>query len=225
MDTRPPSLGLVADRRIREGAAQRAPRLEVRGPVSSSRKTIGQARGQARTPDRQPGAGLTRRERRVKAILLKELEKMNDGGKRWISYQERRKLFDTLDVDFIDREIVKMERQLRPRLWLTVPLALLAIAYPVVYIGGAFGEPLTGSTALEVFLGLAMPASLTFSWVAGRRALRRRLWIYQALRELSDAEDEGLQLDESVRLADLIIDRIVEAEETAARAPLHRIRS
>ena len=225
MDARPPSLGLVADRRIREDAARTAPRLDVRGPVSSSRRTIGAADERARTPDRQPGAGLTRRERRVKAILLKELERMNGEGKQWISYQERRKLFDTLDVDFIDREIATMERRLRPRPWLTVPLALLALAYPGVYIGGAVGEPLSWATGLQVVLGLAMPASLAFSWVAGRRALRRRLWIYQALRELSDAEDEGVQLDESVRLADLLIDRIVDADESAARTPLHRIRT
>ena len=225
MEARPPSLGLIAERRIREDAARTAPRLDVRGPVSSSRKTIGTADEQARTPDRQPGAGLTRRERRVKAILLRELEKMQDGGKSWVSYQERKKLFDTLDVDFIDREIAKMERQLRPRPWLTIPPALLALAYPVFYIGGAFGEPLTWWTAAEVVLGLAMPVSLVASWTMGRKATQRRLWIYQALRELSDAEDEGRQLDESVRLADLIIDRIVDAEETAARTPLHRIRT
>ena len=222
MNTRPPSLGLVADRRIREDAAQTAPQLDVRGPVS---KTMGRHHERARTPDRQPGAGLTRRERRVKAILLKELEKMSGEGKRWISYQERKKLFDTLDVDFIDREIAKMERQLRPRPVWTAVLAVIGLAYPIFYIGGAVGEPLSWWTALDVLLGLAMPVSLVASWTMSRKATQRRLWIYQALRELSDAEDEGRQLDESVRLADLLIDRIVDAEESAARTPLHRIRS
>lgn len=227
MNTRPPSLGLVADRRIREDAIRKAPQLDVRGPVSRAvgSKAMGRTDELARTLDRQPGAGLTRRERRIKEILLKELETMHGQGKSWVSYQERKNLFEVLDAGFIDREIAKMERQIRPRPWLTIPLALLALAYPVFYIGGAFGEPLTWATAIEVFLGLAMPASLITSWVLSRKATRRRLWIYQALRELSDAEDEGRQLDASVQWADLLIDRIVEAEETASRAPLIRIPS
>ncbi|MEO0559349.1 MAG: hypothetical protein AAF170_14325 [Bacteroidota bacterium] len=215
MSTRPPSLGLIADRHIREDAARTAPRLDVRGPVASSRHA-------EVPPARPPGAGLTRRERRIKAILLKELEALNGKTNTWTTAQERKHLFEGLDVAFIDREIAKMERRLRPRPWVTIPLAFVTIAYPAFYIGGALGEPLGWETAFEIFLGLAMPASLIFSWVMSRKAQQRRLWIYQALRELSDAEDEGRQLDESVRVADLLIDRIVAAEDAA---PLYRIRT
>ncbi|GAB5536702.1 MAG: hypothetical protein Rubg2KO_29510 [Rubricoccaceae bacterium] len=218
MNTRPPSLGLVADRRIRQDAARKAPQLDVRGPIASSRRTPDEL---AKALDRPPGAGLTRRERRIKAILLKELETLNGKTNTWITSQERKHLFEGLDVAFIDREIEKMERQLRPRPWLTLSLALLALIYPVFYIGTSLGEPFGWKVAFDIFFGLAMPAALIFSWVMSRRAKQRRLWIYQALRELSDAEDEGRQLDESVRLSDVLIDRIVAAEDAA---PLYRIR-
>lgn len=221
MSTRPPSLGLVADRRIREAASQGAPTLDVRGPLS---KTGGRTSA-SQTPTRPAGAGLTRRERRIKAILLKELEALNSSGKTWISYQERKKLFDTLDIPFIDREIARMKRQLRPRPWLVV----LSVSFLAVLVGTKvltrLGEPLTWLGALDVMLGVALAASLAMTFVQTRKATRRRLWIYEALRELSDAEDEDVQLPESVALADLLIDRIVAQEESARRAPLHRIRS
>lgn len=221
MSPRPPSLGLVADRRIRE-AAQAAPALDVRGPVS---KTVGRASGTL-TPDRLPGAGLTRRERRVKEVLLKELGKLNarnsTGG---LSYAEKQRLDKTLDVAFIDREVAKMERQLRPRPWLLAFAVLGSALYVGLRVAPHVGEPMTWLVGFDLLTTLLFPIAMVGNVVFWRRATRRRLWIYQALRELSDAEDEGVQLDESVRLADLLIDRLVEAEDAAARPPLHRIRT
>lgn len=221
MSHRPPRLDLVADRRIREAAHAAAPDLDVRGPVS---KTLGRT-GAERAADRKPGAGLTRRERRIRSILLKELEKMHKGSKTWISYQERKNLSETLDVGFIDREIAKMERQLRPRPVLVGAMLAFFVVFAGLKVATHVGEPLSWWAALDVAVGFGWPLSMWAAYAISRKALQRRLWIYQALRELSDAEDEGVQLDESVRLADLLIDRIVEAEDAAARTPLHRIRA
>ena len=217
MSHRPAPLRLTADRRAREGGAG-TPSYAVRGPVS-------EALGRSGTPPRPAPAGLTRRERRVKAILLKELEKISGTGKTWVSYQERKKLSDTLDVAFIDREIAKMEEQLRPRPWLVGIGIVFCVAYVGVRLAPHVGESLSWFAGLDILVTLLFPAAMVSSFVFQRKATRRRLWIYQALRELSDAEDEGVQLDESVRLADLLIDRLLDAEEAAAPAPLHRIRT
>ena len=155
----------------------------------------------AAAPARAPGAGLTRRERRVKAILLQELRAANGsdvliGGRR-LSDEETERLERTLDVDFIDAQLARMdveERQMRAAIW-----------------------PLAGFSVLTAPL-----AALLYVWSA--RAIRRRRWIYQALRELSDAEDEGVQLSESLVRADLLIDHLVDQDAAARRAPLHRIR-
>ncbi len=215
-------LRTVADRRIRDAQA-----LDVRGPLSSrltpSATPLGTA--PASGASAPTGSGLTRRERRVKAVLLKELERMHKGGKSWISYQERHKLFKTLDVAFIDRETAKMERQLRKRPWLVGLVGSFYLALVWSKVLTHLGDPLTWSAGLDIGLGLALAASMAATMVSSYRATRRRLWIYQALRELSDAEDEGVQLDESVRLADLLIDRIIDQEQAAAPAPLHRIRT
>ena len=217
MSHRPAPLRLTADRRAREGGAG-TPSYAVRGPVSG-------ALGRGGPASRPAPTGLTRRERRVKAILLKELETLSGTGTTWTSYQERKKLFDTLDIAFIDREIEKMRKQLRPRPWLVGLGAVFGVAYVGLRLAPHVGEPLSWFAGLDVLITLLLPVAMVSSFVFRRKATRRRLWIYQALRELSDAEDEGVQLDESVRLADLLIDRILDAEETAAPAPLHRIRT
>ena len=213
----PTDLRTVADRRVRDAQASG---LDVRGPVS---KSLGRP-----APDRtalEKGSGLTRRERRVKAILLEELERMHKRGGSWVSYQERQRLFKDLDVAFIDREMAKMERQLRSRPWVYGLGALFYAALVAFNVFEHLGNLLTWSAVIDVGLSLALVASMAAAATSSYRATQRRLWIYQALRELSDAEDEGVQLDESVRLADLIIDRIIDAEDAAAPAPLHRIRT
>ena len=214
----PTSLRTVADRRVRDAQASG---LEVRGPLS---KSLGRTGSPGRTPGSR-GTGLTRRERKVKAVLLKELERMHKGGKTWVSYQEREKLFEALDVGFIDREIAKMEHQLRPRPVLVGVVAAIGVTAIALKVATHAGEPFTWWAAFDVVLWTGWLISMAYGFDQSRKATQRRLWIYQALRELSDADDEDVQLDESVRLADLLIDRIIDAEDAAAPAPLHRIRT
>lgn len=209
-------------------AADRRPAYEVRGEVS---RTIGKASGGdsasgARGPSaasRPPGAGLTLRERRIKAILLKELEKVSTsetgGG---LSYNERQKLDKTLDAEFIDQELLKMDRNVKllrdVRNWLAIPLAVLAL-------GVAVWALINGEPFLDVVFPSMTPALLMFAFTQQSKAQKRRRWIYEALRELSDADDLDVQLPESVALADLLIDRIVEAEDAASGVPLRRTRA
>ena len=202
----PPTL--LADRRSHKSPLGRARGLEVR-----------------RSGLAAPPSGLTRREHRVKDILLKELNTIGGTTKTWAAYQERQHLVGRLDGAFIDHEIAKMEHSLRPQPVLAGALALLGLAYLGWHSVLVATTVLTWASIAELVFSLITVASMWFGPVAVRRATRRRLWIYEALRELSDADDEGVQLDESVRLADLPIDRIVDAEEAAASAPLHRIRT
>ena len=215
MSERPAPLSTAADRR---------PSFEVRGDAS---RTIGRAsggRGEA-ARQRPAGAGLTLRERRVKKILLKELEKVGGQQGTWVSYQERKHLFETLDVGFIDREISKMEKALRPKPWLIGIGAAFGALYAVIQIAPMVGDPFTWWALIQAAMGVLVPVSFAYGQVHARRATQRRLWIYQALRELSDAEDLDVQLPESVALADLLIDRIVEAEDEASAVPLRRTRA
>lgn len=217
MSTRPAPLHLAADRRAREAAHAAPSEFGVRGTVS---KTVGKQGSVSRTPERPPGAGLTRRERRVKAILLKELQKLSKGT--GLTYKEHQKLRKTLDVTFIDAELATMRKQLR---MYPLLIGVVAVAFGLFFGFQFWTAAASGTLAWDSFFLLLPVVSGALSpWIQAR-SIRRKIFIYEALRELSDAEDEGVQLDESVRLADLLIDRIVEAEEAAARQPLHRIRT
>lgn len=218
MSARPIPLDLTADRRAQEAAAS-GPGVEVRGPVS---KTMGRAGDGRRQPlvVRPPGAGLTRRERRIKDVLVKELERLQQG--QGLTYVEKQKLVKTLDVAFIDAELAKMRKRLRQ-----LPLALGAVvAVAAIGILAAFAADVFAGAAVWsdgfAFLSL-LPAALAPA--LQQKAIQRKIWIYEALRELSDAEEMDVQLPDSVALADLLIDRIVDAEEEASRTPLRRIRA
>ncbi|MEM1054253.1 MAG: hypothetical protein AAGI52_01905 [Bacteroidota bacterium] len=204
-------------------AESRASSLEVRGPVSRSIGRAESSRLGTEAGPRTPGAGLTLRERRIKRILLKELEKIS--AKEYgsgLSYNEKQKLEKTLDAEFIDAELAKMDKAERTmqvvRNWLAIPLAVLATGVAIWAI--ASGEPL-----LDALFPAVTPLFLLFGFTQQSRATKRRRWIYEALRELSDADDLDVQLPESVALADLLIDRIVEAEDDASAVPLRRIRA
>ena len=227
MSTRPAPLRATAERRAQDAASPVAPTYQVRGTV---RKTMGKGDAQRTseaTPVRPPGAGLTERERRVKDILLQELKAVNGrelgvgASTGSLSYNEIQKLEKTLDVDFIDAELAKMDARTqlgkRVALWLGVPMAVFAVATVAFQL--ATGQPFDA-----VFPFLYLPL-LAFSGLAQSRAQKRKRWIYQALRELSDAGDEGVQLSESLIRADLLIDRLVDEDRAARRAPLRRIRS
>ncbi len=207
-------------------AADRRPAFEIRGEVSRS---IGRASGDAdsarggdsrqRPLARTPGSGLTLRERRIQKILLKELEKLSQGS--GLSYNERQKLLKTLDVDYIDAELAKMDKtdalMRTVRLWLMVPLAAAAAGVTIWAL--ATGQP------LDALFPALTPALLLVTHTLQIKANQRRRWIYEALRELSDADDMDVHLPESVALADLLIDRLVAEEDAASGVPLRRTRA
>ncbi|OZC03444.1 hypothetical protein [Rubricoccus marinus] len=217
MSERPAPLIIAADRR---------PSFEVRGDVS---RTIGRASGEAasgargkKAVTRPPGAGLTLRERRIKKILLKELEKLKKGeGGGGLSYAEKQKLEKTLDVGFIDAELAKMDqfdrRMKLLRNWAAIPVIVIAVAATAWNL--ASGQP------FDAIFPALWPALIGFSLLMQAKANKRKRWIYEALRELSDADDLDVQLPESVALADLLIDRIVEAEDATSGVPLRRTRA
>jgi hypothetical protein len=93
------------------------------------------------------------------------------------------------------------------------------------YFGQAIGEPLGWSSVLNVTMGVFYPVLIGFGQVQTRKAIRRRLFIYEALRELSDADDEGVELTEAVAQADLLIDRITALELEGDPRPLRRTRT
>lgn len=212
--SRPPDLSLVADRRARETGHRSTPTLTDKRPLGRS----GEGRGAASAADgeattRAPGAGLTKRERRVKNLLLKELKTLSDG--KALSYNEIQKLDKTLDVAFIDEQLKAMRKQLR---WL--PKILLggvvmgSIFFLIIVSDGLAGGSVDwGSAVMSLLSFLSAFAAPYFQ----SKALRRKIFIYEALRELSDADEESVQLSEAVRQADLLIDRIVEQEMEAPR--------
>lgn len=203
--------------RIRDA---RASGLDVLGPLSAPLTST--ASGAASAPK---GNGLTRRERKVKDILLQELNKINGTTNTWAAYKAKKHLTDGLDVAYIDRKIAKMEGQLRQFPRAQIAMAILWLAFLGIHLVDIAITGWADYKVLNLFVVALGLGSAGFGVYHSRRATRRRLWIYQALRELSDADDEGVQLDESVRLADLLIDRIIDQEEGAAPAPLHRIRT
>lgn len=154
-------------------------------------------------------AALTRRERKVKDILLKELGRMENSG-AGLTYMQKQRLEKRIDHEYIDEELAKMRKRLRQNGWvatvvypLTVftvlaSLASLAWGHAFEFMTHVYGPLLIGSQAGVVFYQ--------------RRATRRKIFIYEALRELSDADEEGVKLDRAVHEADDLIERIVRRE-------------
>lgn len=160
--------------------------------------------------------GLTRRERRVRDVLLQELVRINGGT--WgsgLSYAEKQHLEKTLSVAFIDRELATMRRQQRAYPWMFGLVGLFLIALQVPGLWAAFGGP--GVDWMELLTILPF-AGFLFLPFAQARALRRKIFIYEALRELTDADEADVVLGRVVRDADALIDRIV-ARELGAAAP------
>lgn len=160
-------------------------------------------------------AALTRRERKVKDLLLKELAKMNgetlSGG---LSYAEKQYLEKSIDVAFIDKELAKMRRQLR---WLPKMLGVMALLFAVTF--GYFLWEAAGDGLEWTDLALVAPIlSGMFSPFVQIRSIKRRIFIFEALRELSDADEAGVQLGDAVRRADELIERIVQLELDGADA-------
>ena len=165
---------------------------------------------------------LTDRERRVKKILLKELKRVSEWKR--LSYAEKQHLDKTINVAFIDRELVKMQKQLRWLQRLLIPIALVA----TVMLSYTAWLIVTSDGPIDFWDVLYWPL-LTLTYVVGpliqRRALLRKQFIYEALRELSDADEDDLTLGEVLGEADRLIAEIIDREnETDARYPLHLLR-
>jgi hypothetical protein len=195
---RVPAYHLSAERRATGDEMSAA---DCPAPAESRMITVPEPRGEA---------ALTRRERKVKQILLKELERMNSW--QGFSYLERQKIVKRLDVEFLDKEIERMKSQIR---WAkrATPIAVL---YGVFYAVWVIDLPRATDWWAIVF-GLLILAGYSIAPFLGIRSIRRKLFIYEALRELSDAEEIDVILDRAAREADALIDQIVKRELNADR--------
>ena len=210
-----PDLSLLADRRALEagGAAADRPALAPRVPVGVE-KTLGRAPDAVHVP-RRPA--LTAREERVREMLLRELKGLNKTlklEKTWAEKKERDGLA-RLDVAFLDREISKMRRQ-TAQAW----HVLVLLAMPVVLLGVVFALASRDADFNPWVAGLTFCATVATSIYAAvqqRDALRRKLFIYEALRALSEADELDVVLDRATRDADALIERIVARELAAER--------
>ena len=168
------------------------------------------------------GPALTAREERVRRLLMRELDGMNRRfkvEKTWAGKQEREGLA-RLDVAYLDAQIGKMRRLLEHPWRLRAAFFLL----PAVLVVFLLGESMAGldySSAWGLWLRLgALAFNLAFgSWAYGQatQALRRKLYIYEALRALSDADETDVILSRATEQADALIARIVAAELAAEK--------
>lgn len=168
-------------------------------------------------------AALTAREQRVKRILLKELETL--GGSRMglggLSYAQKQHLEKRLDVSYLDAEIARMHRTLRWMDRMKPWSALVATACAALLVWRvAEGD-------WSQFLSLLTFPLLAVNLFVVAKSTRRGLYIYEALRALSDADEIDVILDKAARDADTLIEHIVARElEAEARYPLpHRLKT
>ncbi len=167
-------------------------------------------------PSKHPA--LTKRERKVKDILLQELQRLSEW--KTLNYAEKKHLDETINVVYIDNELASMRRRMKflnGLKWLIVGFVAM-IAYTVVDLV-ILGSP------LDLSLHILMPALFALEvgviHVQGR-SLQRKMFIYEALRELSDADEEGLALNKVINRADDLINAMVAQEEEAdVRYPLY----
>jgi hypothetical protein len=155
----------------------------------------------------RPQAALTRRERRVKEILLKELKKL--ASWQGLTYAEKQHIEKRLNVEFLDREIANLKKHIR---WMKrgTPVILLYAAFYTYFV-------LRPDSWLSFALSAVLLLVYSLSPFFLARSIRRKLFIYEALRELSDADEIDVVLDRAAREADELIDRIVARELEADR--------
>lgn len=157
----------------------------------------------------RPPVVLTKRERRVKDVLLKELARMNTSeiGASGLTYSQRQHLEKNLSVAYLDKEIGGLRKKLALLSKSIGPVALVTLIMIAVVAWSAWGG--VSWTPLIQALG---PIALLVIIPVQQRALRRKLFIYEALRELTDADEADVLLDAATRNADALIQRIVERE-------------
>lgn len=196
------------ERRAEEATAGVPPAgpTELREPFRRVRAVLSQI-----GRDRQADVGLTRRERKVKDLLLRELKKSADG--KLLSFEEIQNLEKTLNVEWIDEQLQKMRKDLKlhPRTiqWGALVYGILAVLNLVDASGAGQGAIISLFwLAAAVILGLVAPAM-------AKRSIQRKVFIYEALRELAGPDEAGVTLDRAVRDADSLIARIVDMELAA----------
>ncbi|MBO6574865.1 MAG: hypothetical protein JJ976_05570 [Rhodothermales bacterium] len=195
------------ERRASEASAGTIPAgpaelAEPFGRVRANPDTIG-------SPRRDDG--LTRRERRVKDLLLRELKKYSDS--RLLSYKEVQNLEKELNVEWIDEQLAKMQKHLKQG---PVAFGLGSLFYLILGVMNFLDFQGGGSGAIiSMFWIAAAIAAGIIGPIAVRRSLRRKIFIYEALRELAGADEAGVTLDRAVRDADQLISRIVDMELAA----------
>lgn len=196
-----PDISYTVERRAQEAATG------LQGVVQPSAQVKAQPLRKALVKKKtQPSesAVLTSRERRVKDILVKELEEMYGSG-GGLTYSEKQHLEKTLNVDFIECELEGMaKREQRLRLFTKLDLLFLAL----VTIMLVMGDNLEWGSILYPLMFVVQYIALKWE----RRSLRRRRFIYEALRELTDADEIDVTLDRVAREADALIEQIVERE-------------
>ena len=210
-----PSYSRTAERRAHEAMAKP---VAVDVPPAPPKRTKPGAKHAVKPAS--PNDGLTRRERRIKRILLKELDRLQyRSGHSGLTYAERQNLEKRLDVAFIDAELAKMRRALRIAEVATavlLPVGLIALLVGVVSL-------LTSGFAADLYFNLFTAPLYGLLPYVSMRAVRRRIFIYEALRELSGADEEGpdVALGHAVEEADALIQQIIDREmELDARYPL-----
>jgi hypothetical protein len=171
-----------------------------------ARPAVARTRAKAVTAADRPQAALTRRERKVKDMLLRELKRVNSW--QGLSYLEKQNIEKRLDPSFLDKEIEKLKKQMRWAKRATPFILLYGVFYAFITIDG----PPSAETMWQYLLvGLLLAGYLVAPFVQ-RNSLRRKLFIYEALRELSDADEIDVILDRASREADQLIEQIVQRE-------------
>ncbi|MEM6646083.1 MAG: hypothetical protein AAF730_07510, partial [Bacteroidota bacterium] len=151
---------------------------------------------------------LTRREQRVKDILLKELMKLNRGeitNGEGLTYDQRQHIKENLTIDYIDKQIAHLRKTLR---WFQPFVAVLVVLFAYQVVSGAL-EAWQSPDPMAFFL-LALVALNMVLFPFSVAAHRRKLFIFEALRELTNADEVDVLLDDATREADALIQRIVD---------------
>lgn len=202
-----------------EHRMQQAPSAKDRGVLSSAA-----AKGIANA-DTTLEPALTRRERKVKDILLKELAKLNinEYGAAGLSYAEKQHLEKGLSTAYIDKQLAAIGKQQRnAQLVMKIGGAFFAIV--LVFMLGYTG--VTGAWDWNNLVTLLALAAPVVAMVQQLRSLQRKRFIYEALRELSGANEADVVLNQAALDADALIRGIVDRELEAEKAyPMHRLRN
>jgi hypothetical protein len=166
------------------------------------------ARLQRRHPALLEQPALTEREERVRRVLLKELGGLNSKGGlggSGLSYAENKRLVQSLDPDFLERELEKLRKRLdKTRRWKPYVVAGLLL-FGAAYGGIGF---YTGRPIWNVLLNASIFWMHLWTLHQTEVATQRRYRIYQALHALSGADERDVILSRATHDADWLIGEV-----------------